>query len=383
FGVYVHIPFCSHICPYCDFNTYALKKIPEEEYVNSLIQEIQVIKKNRIYDSNISSIYFGGGTPSLFSPKSISLIIDRLNQSFGFNQIEITIEVNPGEISYEKLSDYKNSGINRFSFGVQSFNDNTLKILGRRHNQKDIYAAYELCQKAQLENISFDLIYAAPQQSLQDLESDIKKYLKLNLQHISCYSLTIEKGTPFYKSYSDGKLIIPEDETNLLMLDLINQELSSSGYNRYEISNYAKPSYESKHNLSYWNYSNYLGLGAGAHSFYRIFGYKGIRSSNIAKPYEYIDKIKNDLSSLAWSDKLSLEDCIFEYTILGLRKIDGILLDNFNEIFDLDFSNFYQKQLDKLKELDLVELKDNSVSLTKKGIPIADSVNDIFAEKFI
>ncbi len=379
-AIYVHIPFCLARCPYCDFNVYVEKEIPEDAYAKSVIEEVRLTaEKYQNFNQKVRSIYFGGGTPSLFSPTSLGKICESIKQLFPCEtDIEITLEANPNHKLTKLYSKWLEIGINRISFGSQSLNDKTLRLLGRNHSARNTMTALKDARQAGFHNINLDLIFAAPEQSIGELESDIAGFVELAPDHISAYQLTIEKGTPFFTDYSLGKLKLPNDEISAEMFELIINKLERSGYEHYEISNFAKANLYSRHNLGYWNGDNYLGFGAGAHSFYKDpISLKACRWSNLAKPKEYINCLSN-VSSLnfprAWQEELSQESLVFEFFFLGLRKISGVSLKNFQELFGEDLKKIYLKKIDPLISKNLINQEGDRIYLSKRGIMLADSV---------
>lgn len=380
-GIYVHIPFCKRKCPYCDFNSSALKPIPEKDYIRSLINELEsVIKKeNSINRKPLDTIYIGGGTPSAISAKCIKEILDNLHKSFKLkNNPEITIEVNPAAVDKNKLKEYKTFGINRLSIGVQSFNDNVLKILGRIHNAKDAIKTYEDARNAGFENIGIDLMFGIHEQSLDMWLSDIEKAVSIKPEHISIYGLTIEQGTEFHRLQKRGNLILPDEETYLLMYESAIQRLNDAGYIHYEISNLAINGYESRHNLRYWQGLDYIGLGAGAHSYIKDNGW-GKRFWNEEDVFKYMEKIERDGNAASGMETLTKKDAIREYMFLGLRQIKGIDKRRFCEKFNLLATDKYFEVIPVLEKNNLIETDGDIIRLTQKGLALSDAV---FAEFF-
>lgn len=373
FGLYIHIPFCTKKCPYCDFNTYAVKNIPEKEYTEALITQLENAKKNSVWSNrNINTIYFGGGTPSIFSKSSIEKILNTVNFCFKVSSnIEITLEANPGDLNYNDLVSLKQTSINRLSFGVQTLNDLHLKTLGRWHDSKQALTIFNDARRANFKNINLDLMFSLPEQSLENLESDLNKYIELNPEHISTYELTIEKGTPFFSRYKTLTAPLPSETINYEMYSLIIDKLSFNNYKWYEVSNFGKEGYLSKHNTSYWKNKDYLGIGAGAHSFYKDKeSAKALRSANIANVDDYI-KAKNDNNFTAWSEELNKSAIFNELIALSLRTHYGISLKELSNFIDL---NKLEAILDKLKNEKLIEVVDSKIITTRKGRYLADSV---------
>ncbi len=389
FSVYIHIPFCFQKCPYCDFNTYAVSKIPDREYVDALKAEIDYYAnlpewKNR----PIQTIYFGGGTPSIFSPQNIKQVISTLTDNFPtLPFVELTLEANPIGISTDHLLLWSQSGINRLSLGSQSFQPHVLNTLGRTHSPEHIHSAVISAKECGFKNISLDLIVGVPGQSLVDLNSDLENCLDLEVPHVSVYALTIEKGTPFYQSVKKGLLKTLEEDLTLKMLEITERNLGLDGLIRYEISNFAKTGYESRHNLAYWNQDDYLGLGAGAHSYLKIDSENskilGKRWSNFALPEKYIQETTTNGKSVSWSEELNLKSAIFEYFMLGLRKTAGISIVEFEKKFNTKIESCYGDLLEILSNENLIRVEGDFICLSSTGINLSDSVIANFAEPIL
>jgi oxygen-independent coproporphyrinogen III oxidase len=416
FSLYFHIPYCSKKCPYCDFNTYALPLFPEKEYVTALLCELDYRSSQQVWASKkIKSIYFGGGTPSLFSSESIEKLIKAVLIYFngtmirqdGEDSLEVTVECNPTNLTKHTLEGYRQAGVNRLSIGAQSFNNQLLGILGRDHFNDHIVQAFETSRHAGFKNISIDLMYGIPTQNDTECLEDLHRAVHLNPEHISVYGLTIEKGTPYYQSYKKGILKLPSEKVLLKMMEYVEVFLPSHGYTRYEISNFSKEGFQAQHNKSYWDGNDYLGIGAGAHSFIRGEGLTdevlelntpymqsqmvqndeytvrkkknyGIRWSNTALPEQYIKDVVTHGTAISWKDELELESSVFEFFFLGLRKIEGVNLTLFTEIFGFNFLDLYKETFYILSHHDLVKLENNYLSLTKKGLRLSDSVIENF-----
>ena len=296
-GVYIHIPFCKKKCEYCDFKSYAGKESIIDDYIKWLKYEIKDVgEENKLDYENkrdqlfiVKTIYIGGGTPSAIDSKYILQILDTVKENYTIaDDVEITIEINPGTINKEKMSDYKNSGINRLSIGLQETHDNLLKAIGRIHSFEDFLNTYHLAREQEFKNINVDLMLGLPHQSIRDLEESLDTIINLNPEHISVYSLIIEEETPFYEKLMNNQLTLPTDEIERQMYWLTKKKLENAGYIHYEISNFAKKGYESKHNLSCWNQEEYIGFGVAAHSYTN-----NVRYSNIDSIEKYISNYKN------------------------------------------------------------------------------------------
>ncbi len=384
-SLYVHIPFCLHKCPYCDFNTYAQPSFPEKQYTSALLAELDYRSTLPEWRGRmVQSIYFGGGTPSIFSPHSIFKVVSAILRSFPVDdRVEITLEANPGTLSADAIGGFKEAGVNRLSLGTQSFNPDTLRKLGRVHTAQDTDSALEMARLVGITNVNVDLIFGAPSQTLSDLQADLLEIGRVNPAHVSPYGLTIEKGTPFYNSFKKGSLRLPKEATVIEMMKRITNELLGCGLVRYEISNYAQPGKEARHNLAYWNGADYIGLGAGAHSFSREIGSFGKRWSNYALPQKYIEEASAHGQAESWSELLSPKGAVFEYFFLGLRKIKGVSLAAFKQRFGFDAGQAYTALFQVLQSESLISLADEHVALTERGLLLADSVIENFAEPML
>jgi len=331
FALYIHVPFCAQKCPYCDFNTYATPKAPESDYVEALIRDLRWYGRDqRFLDRKISTVFWGGGTPSLLSPAAISAVHDEARRIFGIDvDAEVTLEANPSEPSRERYQGYRDAGVNRLSFGVQSFSPKRLQLLGRDHSGDDARRAVGLCFEAGIPNVSLDIIFGVAEQTLPELEFDLEVASSLPIAHISTYALTIEPGTPFFQRQERGLLSMPTDDLVASMLEFIPAYLSERGFSRYEISNYARDDRRSRHNEAYWTGLDYLGIGAGAHSYIGRYDQGrrtgGCRWSTLALPASYM-KAAGTPSSVSWREELSVESAYFEFFYLGLRRSEGVSL---------------------------------------------------------
>lgn len=381
-SVYIHIPYCTKKCPYCDFNTYAQKQVPEREYRDALLAELEVrLDRFPREEYLLETIYFGGGTPSLFQPEAIESVIDALCARFSSHQqLEITLEANPLDLNEERAEGFRAAGVNRISLGAQSFQSETLKILGRRHHGGDVQAALRAAHRAHFTNVSLDLIFGVPGQSIGTLEQDLIEIRGLELPHLSTYGLTIEKGTPFFQAVKEKTMVLPPEETVLEMMDLIRTEARELGLERYEVSNFARPGFEAKHNLAYWNHQAYLGLGAGAHSFQWTGECEGLRWANIAEPKQYIKKSRTHAGPNAWSEELGRYDLLFEEFFLGLRKASGVDLALLHSRYGMDPKKAYCVTIPLLMSEGQIAEKEGHLFITERGLPLADSIIESFVE---
>lgn len=376
-GIYIHIPFCKKKCYYCDFISYCDKNELIDKYIEGLKKEIINFaqKYKDVYD--ITTIYIGGGTPSSINEKYIKNIIDTINNNIvNIKKIkEITIEVNPGTITKEKIEQYKMARINRISIGLQSTNNKLLEEIGRIHDFDEFLETYNMARKVGFKNINVDLMLGLPNQTIKDLSNSVDKIIQLNPEHISIYSLILEENTVLFNLIEQGKLILPSDEVERNMYWYIKNKLELSGYKHYEISNFAKEGYESKHNWNCWEQKQYVGFGVAAHSYL-----KDKRFSNIENLEQYINNIENDNleKNYILHENQNIYDKKKEYMLLGLRKIDGVSIQKFKNKFDDNPIYLFRKELKKLIEEDLLEIDGDDIRLTNKGLDLANVVWEEF-----
>lgn len=376
-GIYIHIPFCKKKCYYCDFISYCDKNELIDKYIECLKKEIINFaqKYKDVYD--ITTIYIGGGTPSSINEKYIKNIIDTINNNIvNIKKIkEITIEVNPGTITKEKIEQYKMARINRISIGLQSTNNKLLEEIGRIHDFDEFLGTYNMARKVGFKNINVDLMLGLPNQTIKDLSNSVDKIIQLNPEHISIYSLILEENTVLFNLIEQGKLILPTDEVERNMYWYIKNKLELSGYKHYEISNFAKEGYESKHNWNCWEQKQYVGFGVAAHSYL-----KDKRFSNIENLEQYINNIENDNleKNYILHENQNIYDKKKEYMLLGLRKIDGVSIQKFKNKFDDNPIYLFRKELKKLIEEDLLEIDGDDIRLTNKGLDLANVVWEEF-----
>ncbi len=378
-GIYIHIPFCAKKCYYCDFVSYPNMKEKQKEYVEALKKEI---KSYDLQNYNITTIYIGGGTPSYIESKYIVDVLEYIKSKLNANEtkfenMEITIEVNPGTVTKEKLLDYKKVGINRLSIGLQSTNDRLLKQIGRIHKYQDFLQTYNLARNVGFTNINIDLMLGLPNQSIKDLKESIEKVISLQPEHISIYSLIVEEGTKLHKQIETGELQLPEEELERKMYWYIKSKLELAGYKHYEISNYAKPKRESKHNSNCWEQKQYIGIGASAHSYL-----DNIRYCNVSNLKEYISNMENVEADFEEkyivNERQNLEDRKNEFMLLGLRKIDGVSIAMFKEKYVENPIFRYRDSLEKLVNEGLVLIDGDMIKLTNKGLDLANIVWEEF-----
>lgn len=368
-SIYIHIPFCKSKCYYCDFISFPNFEKEANRYTNYLIKEMEMYK-DLLTDYKISTVFIGGGTPSYLNPKYIYKMLNCIRKYFKGEGIqEITIEVNPGTIDEEKLRIYKESGINRISLGVQTLDDRLLKAIGRSHTSKDFYKSIEKMRKIGFNNINADLIFGLPTQTLEDCEKALKEMIKLNLEHISYYSLILEENTLMDKWHKEGKISLPSEELEREMYYKGKDILQKNGYKHYEISNFAKETCESKHNLVYWELQPYIGFGISSHSNLnkkRFWNYNGFNNY-----YNSIDKERLPISGEEYIDK-KME--IAEYLIMGLRLIDGINKNEFFDRFNIKVDDIYENIFKKHESNGLLYIDENTIKFTPKGLDLSNKV---------
>lgn len=360
--IYIHIPFCRAKCGYCDFNSFYANDDIIENYVKKLCEEIE---GSRYKGERADTVFIGGGTPSFIKGKYIEKILTCIDRAFPFDKnCEITVEANPESICSEKLGIYKSSGINRISMGIQSFDDSELKFLGRIHNAETAVSSYYKIREAGFDNVNIDLMFSFPQQTEKSWENSLKTAVSLDPSHISAYSLIIEEGTLFYKKYKNYQT---NEDTDRIMYRKTKELLNGFGYDRYEISNFAKPGYECRHNIGYWKRYNYLGFGVSAHSLYN-----DIRFSNTENFKDYING-----DTKGGYEILANDDVIGEHMFLGLRMAEGISLSDFYDRFGIRAEERFGEVIKKYEALGLLEICGGRLRLTDRGIDVS---NTIFAD---
>ena len=368
-SAYVHIPFCTQICYYCDFSKVFIKNQPVDSYLEHLIEE---------YDSydikKLRTLYIGGGTPTALSASQLAFLLEKLTDKLDLSYLEeLTIEANPGDLDQEKIAVLKDSPVNRVSLGVQTFNDRMLKQIGRSHLEKDIYENIANLKKAGFDNISIDLIYALPKQTMEDVKTNVAKAIALDIPHMSLYSLILENHTVFMNRMRRGKLPLPKEDLEAEMFDYIIAELEKAGFEHYEISNFSKPSFESRHNLMYWDNAEYYGIGAGASGYV-----DGVRYKNHGPIRHYLQAVEAG-NARVQEEMLTLKEKMEEEMFLGLRKKSGVSKKRFEEKFGISFEDQYGAVVSELTEQGLLVPDRDIVRMTKQGLFLGDTV----AEKFI
>jgi oxygen-independent coproporphyrinogen-3 oxidase len=380
FSLYLHIPYCQSKCPYCDFNSHAVASWPEDDYVRALIAEIERRAREAPWAGRrLKTIFFGGGTPSLFRPESIGAVLASAERNFGLERgVEVTLEANPGTVDAAKLGGMRAAGINRISFGAQSFNEARLKFLGRIHGATETREAARLAHRAGFERLNLDLIFAVPGQSIDEALNDIAEAAALGPDHISAYNLTFEEGTAFFTDMKRGRIRPIDSDRQAEFYAAVREELPRRGFKMYEISNYAPPGHEVRHNLSYWRLESYLGLGAGAHSFARgESGGGGRRWWNERMPARYIEQALKGGLAEAGGETVDSTSARGEFVFMNLRLRDGFKLADFEARFGESFDGVFGARAARLFEDDLLVRGEGRIYLSERGLELADS---IFAE---
>lgn len=367
-GIYVHIPFCKQKCSYCDFISYSNKNNLVDKYIEKLKKEIKE-KAEKLNEYEVTTIYIGGGTPSYIENKHIAEILETIKKNYTVSKkAEITIEVNPGTVTKHKLTSYVRDGINRISIGLQSCNDNLLKMIGRIHTFEEFLNTYKLAQEAGFTNINVDLMIGLPNQTIDNVKDSLEKIIKLKPKHISVYSLIVEEGTPIYRKIEKGELELPNEDLERKEYWEVKRSLEEFGYKHYEISNFAKEGHESKHNVNCWEQKEYIGFGVAAHSYINK-----IRFSNVEKIEEYLENKESIIHEIQ-----DVEAQKKEYMLLGLRKIDGVKISSFKNKFGSNPIMEFKDELSKLVNEGLIEIDLDEIRLSNKGVDLANVVWEKF-----
>lgn len=372
-AAYIHIPFCVHICHYCDFNKVFIKGQPVDDYLKALQVEMErTIQQSN--DNELKTVFVGGGTPTSLSQEQLKTLLTTIRNTLPIrHDAEITFEANPGDLTEDKLMVLREGGVNRLSLGVQSFDEQLLKKIGRTHQVEDVYQTVENAKKSGFQNISIDLMYGLPGQTLESFVHSLQETFRLNIQHVSSYSLIVEPKTVFYNLMRKGKLHLPSEDDDAKMYETLLQLTKQHGFHQYEISNFAKRGFESKHNLTYWNNEEYYGFGAGAHSYV-----DGVRKSNIGPVNHYIQQIKDGKLPILEETTLTLTEKMEEEMFLGLRKTEGVSIENFQEKFKQNPLQLFSEQLKSLKNKGLIDISSGNIKLTKKGMFLGNEVFQAF-----
>ncbi|MCA9484909.1 MAG: radical SAM family heme chaperone HemW [Nitrospina sp.] len=368
FGLYLHIPFCIHKCGYCDFNSHPMGDTDTRPYVEALTGEIE--SRSRGVEQEITSIFFGGGTPTTLEASQLTGLLTALRRNFSLSaDCEITLEANPGTVRPDYLPRLREAGFNRISIGVQSFDPGELRLLERIHTPDEVEQTVHRARGAGFDNLSLDLMFALPGQTLQRWLENLDRALALEPEHLSCYNLTIEPNTAFQITFDAGQLVLPDEDLQLEMYRRTIETLTRRGYNRYEISNYAQPGRQCRHNRLYWLNGDHLGLGAGASSYVN-----GVRSRNIKSPARYTQAVTSGHNPAEFSERLDTRQAMGEHLMLGLRLKEGVDLDGFESRYRVGLASVFGDTLNRLLAQNLVTLDGGHLALTEDGLFLADSV---------
>jgi len=382
FSLYLHVPYCQAKCPYCDFNSHAVERWPERRYVDALCAELaHYATRDPWRGGTVATIFFGGGTPSLFSPVSIGAVLAQVATLWPLaGDVETTIEANPGTVAPDSLAGYRAAGVNRISFGVQSFAPHHLRRLGRIHGPAEALAAVPLARTAGFDNVSLDLIFALPDQSVSEWAADLAQACALRPEHVSAYNLTYEEGTAFHQLRARGVLRQLPDDVEAELFAVTQATLAAAGYEQYEVSNYARPGRACRHNLTYWRHDPYLGVGAGAHSFSGCPGIhpaasreSGRRWANAKGPEVYMRGVETAGHARATEEALSAPQARGEFVFLGLRCRDGVRAATFSERFGMEIAAAFPVLAEHAGN-GLLELHEGAWRLTPRGLLVADGV---------
>ncbi|WP_114603246.1 radical SAM family heme chaperone HemW [Staphylococcus sp. EZ-P03] len=366
-SAYIHIPFCVRICTYCDFNKYFIHNQPVDEYLDCLIEEFKTAD-NR----NLKTMFVGGGTPTALSNEQLERLLQAINTHFNISN-EYTFEANPDELTPSKIKLLKDYGVNRISMGVQTFDQDLLKVLGRTHQTNDIYNAVDLANQYNIDSISLDLMYHLPGQTIEQFEKSLDIALSMDINHISSYGLILEPKTQFYNLYRKGKLKLPSEDLGEEMYQLLLSKINQSSMHQYEISNFSQIGHESEHNKVYWKNEGYYGFGAGASGYVN-----GVRFSNVNPVNHYIKKIQNNERPILHQTTPTRNEQMEEQMFLGLRMNQGVDKTVFKEKFQTDINQVYEKALTDLSKKELIINDENHVALTDRGKVIGNEVFEAF-----
>jgi oxygen-independent coproporphyrinogen-3 oxidase len=367
-GVYVHIPFCVKKCGYCDFNAYSgYREATKVKYVEALCREIEARAEPT---TRVPTIFFGGGTPTTLAASDLARILQTVQKSFAVDpDAEISLEANPSDATEAYLTELRQSGFNRLSFGVQTFNDRLLKSIDRIHSAEDARTAVTFARAAGFDNLSIDLMFGLPRQTLADWDRSLDAAFALGVSHISMYGLIVEEGTVFWAKRERGKLALPSEKIEAAMFGRALERASAAGYQRYEVSNYAHPGFESRHNQIYWRNEDYFGFGAGAASYRG-----GIRSMNERLPGRFADRVNANGLATVEQEALTVTEAMGETMMVGLRMASGIDLDRFAARFGVRAENHFAPQIESLQAAGLLEITEGHLRLTERGLFLASEV---------
>jgi len=373
-SLYIHYPFCLRKCLYCAFNSRSDAPCTAEEYLAGLLREMALRSRMQEKGTSAVTLYLGGGTPSLLEASQVARLIDAAAKNYALAaDAEITLECNPGTVSGAKLVAFRRAGVNRLSLGIQSFDDAFLEMLGRSHTAGQAVAAFTAARDAGFDNIGIDLIHSLPDQTPAQWQSELERACALQPEHLSVYGLSVEDGTPFALLEEEGKLVLPDEEESVCMYEKAAELLSASGYEQYEIANFARPGFRSHHNSGYWQRRPYLGFGAGAHSYLRLPGV-GVRFSNAERTEEYLRLLSRGSLPTRESRNLSRAEAMAESLFLGLRLAEGVSLERFQEEFSVSFQEAFGPVCADLFAAGHLEIRDGFLRLAAKARILSNQV---------
>lgn len=373
-GLYIHIPFCHQICHYCDFNKVFFKDQPVDAYVDSVGKELALWKQEGALDQPLETIFLGGGTPTSLTPAQLQKLLGYIHQYVPMaDNLEWTSEANPDELTKEKMQVLFDGGVNRLSMGVQSFDEDLLKRLGRTHSNGDVERAVAEAKEVGFTNLSFDLMYGLPGQTMAQWEDTLEQAFGFNLPHFSAYSLIIEPKTVFYNLMTKGKLNTVTEDLEADMYEKLMAEMEKRGLKQYEISNFGRPGFESRHNLLYWDNAEYIGVGAGAHGYVN-----GIRYSNHGPLKKYMAPLEEGVRPILNTHEVPVNEKMEEEMFLGLRKTAGVSISGFQEKFQQSLEEVYGAILEKEVANEHLQIEDGRVKLTKQGRFVGNEVFEQF-----
>lgn len=370
-GIYIHIPFCHQICHYCDFNKVFFKNQPVDEYIEAVGREITMaVAKNPTLYTSVETIFLGGGTPTSLSAEQITRLLQLIRNAIPMeNLVEFSSEANPDELSRQKLEALLAGGVNRLSLGVQSFDQGLLQKIGRTHSNEHVFETIKLAKEVGFKNISIDLMYGLPNQTMEQWKESLEQALALDLPHYSAYSLIVEPKTVFYIQHTKGKLPLPTQDLEAEMYDVLMETMERHGLYQYEISNFAKPGYLSIHNKIYWDNDEYAGFGAGAHGYV-----DGVRYSNHGPIRHYIDAVQAGNLPIIYEHTVTRTEKIEEQMFLGLRKVEGVLNETFKSKFNETIHDRFRTIIEEYVQKELLEVDERGVRLTRKGRFVGNEV---------
>lgn len=371
-SAYLHIPFCEQLCYYCDFNKVFLEDQPVDEYIQAMLSEMDLM--NEYYpQQQLETLYIGGGTPTSLSAKQLDVLLDGVFQRYQLStNAEFTVEANPGDLTVDKMHVLENYGVNRLSMGVQSFDDRLLKKIGRKHSAEEVYQTMKIIEKSSIDNVTIDLMYALPGQTVKMFLDSVDQALALSLPHLSMYALILENKTMFANLARRGQLLLPTDDEEVAMFELAKERLAKAGLFQYEISNFAKKGFESQHNLMYWNNEHYFGFGAGASGYLGHWRYR-----NQGPIQHYMAAIREGKLPLLEEEHLTEDNQMEEHLFLGLRKMEGVTYQGFQNQFQQSLLSVYGEEIEGLVQRGLLLKDENGIRLNDKGILFG---NDVFSE---